>query len=188
MCFYVCNKLVFLYLYWFYENKVSPVAFRSHVRNRFFVHYIEIFWCKPFKKYNIKKCHPIESTKYCVKRAARPNKRKTPNPHEIQKNKEKEFASISAKKLSNSNFNVCLNPLVDYCILSFFSIFGHLSEVLECKKCHGDIHFLKSGEVGIGFMLHVKSNCSDNSYPSSPKTVNVYEIKINNFVKLIIIL
>ena len=60
MCLYVRNKLVFLYLYWFYENKVSPVAFRSHVRNRIFVHYIEIL-PEPFKKYNIKNCLPIES-------------------------------------------------------------------------------------------------------------------------------
>lgn len=88
-----------------------------------------------------------------------------------------EYFSASSKKLKNNGqFNVSVNPLSYYCIISFSSVFGELSNIVKCKICGSDIGFKKNGEIGVGFNLMVTCKCSETFIPSCPRVVKTYEI------------
>lgn len=109
-------------------------------------------------------------------RRSRSKKKAAPYKYKSDK-KENIFISASAIKLAQTKeYTVSANPLVSYCVVSFLTIFGNLSDILICKKCKGDISFSKSNEEGLGFHLHVKCMCSDVSLPSCPKIHKSFEI------------
>ena len=116
--------------------------------------------------------------KFQRKLNSRVTKRKRKAPLNVQKVKNsEEYASAAAKKLSNTkNFEVVANSTVHYCIIAFNLIFGGLADILKCKKCNGNVTFAKSCEVGLGFNLKVKCQCSDYSINSCPRNNNVFEI------------
>ena len=113
-----------------------------------------------------------EGSKYSIWRPCRARKRKAvENDH-----KNNVLCSTSAKKLKNFDFNIEVNPLVEYCIVSFALIFPAIAKLVICKKCHGKINFLKSEQRGLGFYLHFKCPCDEIQLKSSPFIKNAFEI------------
>lgn len=90
---------------------------------------------------------------------------------------DKEYVSTSAKKIKNDkSFSVSEDPSVQYCLISFMSIFIPLAGLIKCKKCNGDITFQKGGERGLGFYLHVICLCGDKALNSCPLVNKAFEI------------
>lgn len=97
------------------------------------------------------------------------------NQHTIETSTE--FTSTSAEKFKGKKqFSVGVNPLISYCIISFFDIFIPLAQLVKCKECNGDITFTKSGERFLGFYLQVSCSCKETKLNSSPTIYNTFEI------------
>ena len=101
------------------------------------------------------------------------------NRHKSNGNPEKQFVSASARKLAgNTDFeDVAFDNRFEYVILSFAAVFFHLENILKCKKCDGDIKFLRKNSMGLGFQLVIYCKCT---HPSTVNSCNrehkTYEI------------
>lgn len=95
---------------------------------------------------------------------------------------EKQFISASAKKLTQSDdpeasLDVGFDNKFGYVILAFSLVFSHLESVLKCKKCDGDIKFLRKSVIGLGFKLEIQCSCTKPStVDSCPRKYKTYEI------------
>lgn len=74
------------------------------------------------------------------------------------------YTSSAAKKLSGKSQDVSFDPTFSYCILQFAAIFSGISECVVCRKCGGNVQFLKENVRGLGFKLNVFCTvCDENT-------------------------
>jgi len=87
--------------------------------------------------------------------------------------------STSEQKLNTSfdDSEVSIDPSVSYRVINFLSIFPKLGQVVNCKKCGGDVEFSETASRGLGFNLIMKCNtCVPTKIPSCPCIKNAFEV------------
>jgi hypothetical protein len=111
-------------------------------------------------------------------RNMRPKKKKPP-PMPDKMECETAYTSSTAKKFAGKLIDILFDPNFSYCILQFTAIFSGIAECVVCRKCGGDIKFLKASTRGLGFTLNIFcTKCDENikSVFSSPLINNAYKI------------
>lgn len=77
-------------------------------------------------------------------------------------------ATAEKMRLSENN-SISSDLSISYVLLAFTSIFGPLSDLVNCNKCDDVIQFQKSPMFGLGFQLHMICSCSESKIDSCPK-------------------
>lgn len=106
------------------------------------------------------------------------NHRKVQNRYELEQSAESVGTSTKKIKLSENNYNIDYDCTFTYRILSFFTVFSTLSEILVCKTCKKAIKFTETNRQGLGFKLVISCEDCDPVYiDSCPRIMNkAYEI------------
>ena len=104
----------------------------------------------------------------------RPKKNLPPN-----KRKSNKIISTSSKKIKLNTSDSISEDLDKYNrIVDFPLVFSHLSKLVKCINCDGEIHFESCKKEGLGFNIKfVCKNCEARYIPSSKRiNSNSYEI------------
>lgn len=116
-----------------------------------------------------------KNVKKAKSKNVRPSRKFFGNQHTTEKRTE--FTSTSAKKLSsNSDFDVKVDDIFSYCILSFNLVFPTLASMLKCKTCDSDVKFTRTYIRGLGFRINIECNCGDRTINSTHVIQSGFEI------------
>jgi len=112
-------------------------------------------------------------------RASKRRKRKFMGNQFTKKRDESEegSASASSKKISAANASdIPWNPLHNYRIIEWYTVFAALSQMVICRECRQTLTFNEGGNRGLGFKLILLCRCGRRDINSGPLINTGYEM------------
>lgn len=83
-----------------------------------------------------------------------------------------ECTTASTSTMQRSEKDSAFDPKQDYRIISFFSLFIALAEIVICKVCKKKINFGEAGPQGLGYKIFLRCECGNRSINSEPMINN----------------
>jgi len=86
-------------------------------------------------------------------------------------------ASASSKKISAANASdIPWNPLHNYRIIEWYTVFAALSQMIICRECRQTFTFNEGRNRGLGFKLILLCRCERRDINSGPLINTGYEV------------
>lgn len=117
--------------------------------------------------------HGLPSKRKKRKFAGNQHTKKAKVDAEVAEIDERLTGASCSKIRNNPDFAVAADMTTHYVIVAWMSIFGGISDLMQCKKCQGDVRFEKKNAHGLGFQLSLECNCLvTRTLDSSPTQLN----------------